>query len=550
MNRYQPYRSIREKLEQANGTDTDALWSDMKAVLDREMPEKDRKGFLWWKNHLKTLITAGSIIAICICFFMLNHATKPEFDPVTGKIKVPVQNPSAQGPLLQRNSSQGARTVEEKDKMQPGQRTAPEQGSKSHNNIVTSANAPTVPANEMQPGNQVSTNPSAVPVSNEKHVLTIKEVGAANKFSDPSLQAKPYTVKTAINRIKKQDQASNTTSNGQQERQVPEIISQGTEKNIVLNQAFESKKVFVNNSNRVWPVNSSLYRSKIDPLPSLLSGSIKRTQADPTGNQPVIAEQPKVKVPVMQRIGFVAGASLNLNLPVSNQEMTTASVNGSTVSLIDYLPSVYVQYHFRNKLFVQSELQFSAPQYTPNFLLARQHTYQNQNKMNEQSLELKKLYYLNLPLSVHYSPVRNLYVGLGVQYGYLHKTMYMQEAAVMERQAGTWNKSSSTKSITTGKPKKAKKIKENNSNGNGNRPPVPMALADTVSTTFRTSDWRVFADVNYRWNRLNAGLRFNKGLTPYINTQSGNNVMQVKDQNESFQLYLRYDILDLRRKKR
>jgi len=55
-------------------------------------------------------------------------------------------------------------------------------------------------------------------------------------------------------------------------------------------------------------------------------------------------------------------------------------------------------------------------------------------------------------------------------------------------------------------------------------------------------------EVNYQYHRLNTGVRFNMGLDKYINTQSGNIHYNIPDRNKSFMLYLRYDIIDTRKK--
>src|SRR5699024_1076505 len=95
--------------------------------------------------------------------------------------------------------------------------------------------------------------------------------------------------------------------------------------------------------------------------------------------------------------GWVAGASINYNLPVSNQEMSTVNINGKKNTLIDFLPSLYVQYHFNKQWHVESGFQFSSPQYISNHKLSSQVSMVNAGKRQENALWLNKLYYLNVP---------------------------------------------------------------------------------------------------------------------------------------------------------
>ena len=79
--------------------------------------------------------------------------------------------------------------------------------------------------------------------------------------------------------------------------------------------------------------------------------------------------------------------------------MSTVNINGKRNTLIDFLPSVYVQYHFNKKWSVETEFQFSSPQYTSNHKLASAYKDIDPNKKEENAVWLNKLYYLNIPVS-------------------------------------------------------------------------------------------------------------------------------------------------------
>ena len=128
--------------------------------------------------------------------------------------------------------------------------------------------------------------------------------------------------------------------------------------------------------------------------------------------------------------------------------MTTIDVNGKKNALIDYLPSLSAQYHFNNKLYLQTQFQFISPQYTPNVLLSNKTTQQGWNKKSESFVTLNKLYYLNLPVSFHYSPKEHLYIGMGIQYSYLKKSILTNEDCTWDWAQNGWVMTSDTKQYT------------------------------------------------------------------------------------------------------
>jgi hypothetical protein len=264
------------------------------------------------------------------------------------------------------------------------------------------------------------------------------------------------------------------------------------------------------------------------------------------------------------RKGWVAGLLMSYNLPVSDQEMSTVSINGRRNKLIDYLPAAYVQYHFNKKWYLQGEFQFNSPQYTPDLTLSSKKKQISSTKKEENNLNLNKLYYLNIPFSVYYSPLRNLHIGAGVQYSYLQRSLYTEELVIWEKNGNTWEKTKTEKNVValSNSTKEKKTVTNNgngvsiggngNGNGNGNSggspaAAIPATMVDTVATSLRSNDWRVLVDVNYDLKRFNVGVRYNQGLNNYINTKAGNNNTPVQDKNKSFQVYARYNLFDKRK---
>ncbi|GAC1492676.1 MAG: hypothetical protein NVS1B13_22970 [Flavisolibacter sp.] len=253
--------------------------------------------------------------------------------------------------------------------------------------------------------------------------------------------------------------------------------------------------------------------------------------------------------------GFVVGAAFNLNLPISRQEMSKVNINGTQKTLFDYLPSVYIQYHFNSKWFVQSELQWINPQYTPNLTLFNRTSFLTANKKQNDVVSLNKLYYLNLPLSIHYSPMPNFYLGLGLQYSYLQHSILNGEQSLFENGPNGWVMTSQTKTIYIKSNTNREVNLQNNRNRNrgnpNNNPGSTSALTpeDNAARSIKTTDWRLLADAGYHWHHFIVGIHFNVGLDNYINMKAGAYNSLIKDRNESFMLYLRYNFLDWRKKK-
>lgn len=240
---------------------------------------------------------------------------------------------------------------------------------------------------------------------------------------------------------------------------------------------------------------------------------------------------------------FVVGAAVHMNLPVSSQEMSTVSMNGGNNKLFDYMPSVYGQYHFAPKFFVQSEFQFITPQHTPKLTLSSTTTEIGPSRKQVQSIVLNKFYYMNLPVSLHYKVLPNLYTGVGIQYSYLTRSMLMEENSTWQNGTDGWEmKTSNAKLHVKKNPKKEKeKFKTPTDPTNPGPRPVPTSV-DVVAQKFKSNDWRFTYDLNYYRRRFNAGIRMNIGINNYIDTEvSGTNV-PVRDRNKSFQLYVRYNI--------
>ncbi len=117
---------------------------------------------------------------------------------------------------------------------------------------------------------------------------------------------------------------------------------------------------------------------------------------------------------------WAAGLAINSGVATGSQNKYNYNVNAKSGVATDYIPSPYLQYHVNNNLYLQTEFNFSAPQYTSQFLVAQKTSeIPSTNDKVLQSTYVQKLYYFNWPVSLYYSPVRNLFFNAGLQFSSL-----------------------------------------------------------------------------------------------------------------------------------
>lgn len=166
---------------------------------------------------------------------------------------------------------------------------------------------------------------------------------------------------------------------------------------------------------------------KIQPLgiagPHLVVKVVARPKAsDPTKCPPV---EPR------KGTGFVFAIGLNQGVPVDGQQVWTNPSGGLNTWWKNYIPVPSIRYYVRPKLYLQLEARIHAPQYTPRDLIF---LYQYSDTSYSGWVEIKKLFYFQLPVSIHYSPSDNWSVGLGIQYSHYGKGI----AAISDSSSNTY----------------------------------------------------------------------------------------------------------------
>jgi hypothetical protein len=220
---------------------------------------------------------------------------------------------------------------------------------------------------------------------------------------------------------------------------------------------------------------------------------------------------------------FAVGLSLPLGFPLGDQEPLAYNRQAGVNTISDYIPSPHLQYHINSRTYFQTQVQVWSPQFIRPILLYQTQT-NAQPYIYTSSVYARKLYYFNLPVSVYHSPMRNFYMGTGLQFSSM-----LSGVALFED-------------------------RKRNMVG----PPEDYILSqkyarfsnDSLSRRFNNNEVRLLVDMNYFWNRFVVGLQYNQAFNNYVSFQVTPSSPYTFDKNKSLQFYLRYNIWEDRKKKR
>ena len=209
------------------------------------------------------------------------------------------------------------------------------------------------------------------------------------------------------------------------------------------------------------------------------------------------------------------GIGLNQSIATGGQQVWTNRSGGFNSPIEDYIPVPSVRYYLNPRLYLQAEARIHAPQYTRKdleFLYVIADSSATVHLIGP--IPIKKLFYLQVPLSIHYSPFRNWSVGLGLQYSRFNSGLtYTEDTA-------------------------------------GNR---AEPIKDYPNVHIRSSEFRGLVSVDYTFKKWMLGLSYDAALTRFINYElNGPSVYApaVQGRNNSLQVYLRYYFLNTLKKKK
>ena len=263
-------------------------------------------------------------------------------------------------------------------------------------------------------------------------------------------------------------------------------------------------------------VKDSTHKKPLTPPPASL--------LPPTPSAP-----PKKKPEKKNENGFMVGIGLNQFFTVGGQQASSWNSGGIIGTLSDYIPVPMIRYYFNSRLYVQLEAQVNTPQYTKKNLVVGETGIDSSGPTTstQSSVAINKLFYFNLPLSVHYTIVKNLDLGTGLQYSQLTNGIGVFNDDVYSTNAN----GPSRTTVTTQAQTQTKSFK-----------------GDSLYRELKTHELRWLLDVNYTYQHFILGLRYNQALSKFIDVHvSSTQITQAR--NSSLQLYLRYILWDGRRKK-
>jgi hypothetical protein len=223
---------------------------------------------------------------------------------------------------------------------------------------------------------------------------------------------------------------------------------------------------------------------------------------------------------------WAAGIALNNGITLGAQNRFNYSMNAKSGVLTDYIPSLYLQFHLNDYVFAQTELNFVSPQYTPQLLVFQQNNdVTPQAGISQQkSVFIQKLYYFSVPVSLHYSPINNLYFSAGLQFSSFQSGL----ATIQEKQYTTLSGPDHPNSISN----TVLKFKD-----------------DSIAAKLAPNEWRWQADAEYYFNRFTIGIRYNKSFKTLVNPDAAAAVPNAAGlHNQSMILFLRYNLFESRKK--
>lgn len=475
-----------EKLSQVSLPDNGAAWLAMEALLDKEMPGgwiRDRRRWL--------LLVFLLLLLIGVC----NCPGRGRFSAVTSRWSkafqtVPVGDKIARGPSPGGTPSLGATPASGGT---PATVATPALGR-------TPENTPPVAGNPSNAGRGFTPTlrPRYIPAAPVKH----RRLHSGPK--DATAGGSPGSPETASPESGYPDSGSTTTALPPERTSVPLAGHPDSSA-----RATPKRKDSVATPVRKPVVKDSTHKKPLTP---------------PTPSPP-----PKKKPEKKRDDGFMVGIGLNQFFTIGGQQASSWNSGGITGTLSDYIPVPMVRYYFNSRLYVQLEAQINTPQYTKKNLVINETGIDSTGPTTstQSSVSINKLFYFNLPLSVHYTVFDHLDLGAGLQFSRL----------------------------TNGIGVFSDDIYSNTPNG----PPVTTVTPQTQTQTksfkgdstyreIKTSEFRFLLDGSYTYQRFILGLRYNQALSKFINVRlSTGEVTQAR--NSSLQLYLRYILWDGRKKK-
>ena len=541
-----------EKLQQAPLPDADASWKGMERLLDQHMPtEKKEKKRRFFFLLFSALLLVGTVIYFGYWYSTEQRAAQHGTENIrTGTpasdVATPVPHrdkgmPGAAGAASERHADEkmaldsfiANKAMEDSNRkghtnMDVASRPVNKGIQPGEDVVLPVAGNHYVHNNTAEPSRQKGSDVTDVAASAASTTSAGNEAGANGQLP------KATAVSPAATTNKKAGVRYHATANNSNEKVAKLKEKQPSANGVLINNNLttaaslppvDAADAGTGRTQMLLP-----FRSRLQPMQQL----IEKDSARLLQHRVVLSDSVwlalKNKKSEEHKKGWTFSVGVNHFIRINDQQAASrkgqarnADSEGLTGKIADYVPVPQARYHFNNKVFVQGELQFNAPQFTQPVQL-EQRTYHDGVFEVSDIASLKKLTYFNLPVSAHYRLFKNLYVGTGVQFSRL------SSAVVLYEKSGT--STNPQFPDTTFKISKQQRIKN-----------------DTVFQKLHTTEFRLLGDVSYQSGPLALGLRYNhalQGLVKVPVAAAGGAVTQVR--NSSLQLYLRYRFLDKRKR--
>jgi hypothetical protein len=539
MNERQPYeKHLADKLQNLPPPgEVEQSWEQMRTLLDKEMP---RGGGMpgrrqWWLFG----------IAIGVLFMATWLSGRSYLDKEAVSSVAQTTNPASTAndkPAVPAGKSSSTVTAPQIAAVEGSAATDPaskSQPAASANDVPTGQLAQGTPDNRAAPAitEPVDNN------SNRKNNINNNEPRADEAIIT---HKDNRTVKSKTEKEKKDDQSANSFRNrqgitkenkrGNKANNQPALQAPANSSDRINNYPRDASQLLTVGGSSARPavikqVQSSLVQPPFpypdQPGPVLTPGTtIEKDYARKSARLP---DPPPDKKPARKNLlrtrqagTFVLGFTLPLAFPLGDQRAMGYNMWAGHNTVSDYLPSPHFQYHLSPKTFLQTEAQLASPQFISPTLLAYNTTplgptggYYMSNAVYAQ-----KLYYFNVPVSIHHSPFPGFYMGTGIQFSSLISGVAMTEQR-------KW----SPGGINTLVSETYSRFKN-----------------DSLSQKMNNNEFRVMLDANYYFNSFTVGLRYNQALSNYISFRLAPGVPYSFNKNRALQFYLRYNLWEEKKK--
>jgi hypothetical protein len=495
-----------EKLEEVSMPDAGEAWKDMERILDKEMPTGRKKGRKPWLLFLLLLLLIAAF------YFYPRHNSSVPMTPSRPSAKAGPSAASPHGPAAKQREGPGQRVDSVSGSLQPA-----DLSSRSLPGAGPAGDRPgigPVSGNRPDGGPAVSGSP-VIAKSVPGKSLSPESADPGSAGSRPVSPAPPATRKgfhppaslspRSARRYPPTRMPGNFDRSGNPDRS-------GIPGNLRGTAAEKQQEMAKRLLRRSEPGKVQVVAGRVGEItartPLLLAGADSLSGSKAKKD----AKSPRKGAPQKK---WEFGIGFNQSLATGNQQVWHSQSGGFNKPLEDYIPVPSVRYYFNQRLYLQGEARIHAPQYTRKdleFLYVIPDTFNTAQIIGP--ISIKKLFYFQLPISIHYSPFHNWSLGLGLQYSRFNSGITYSDDTIGSR---------------------AEPVK------------------DYPNVHIKSFEFRGLASVDYSFSKWTLGISYDAAFTRFIDYRLNGPYLvapPVQGRNNSIQLSLRYYFLDGRKKKK